>query len=436
MKKALPISIILIIFLITFLSISQRKAPVVAEAFLSYSAPGTYGPNKDSQTISGDLTLKSSGIKLQNTHITGNLYLENIPGGIVQLNNITVDGAVAVISGQAFSLFMKDCNFNSFSITGTEDEVRLVAEGSTAITSLRTQGWVRLEEQHLTGNGFTQISINSSHQVVTSGDIHTINIHAAGAQLSLESGTVDQLTVEDTATNTTITIGENATVMVMVLNATNAHLSRTPDNLSTPEGVTYTIGDNPDNQVPTNRENPVIIYPVKPLTITVGQSATIALAAQPNTAEFTATSANTGVAQISVSASTLTVVGISPGNAKVTLAASHEDYNGASIIFTVTVVLPEAARPSASPSPGEVPSGTAITLSSSTPGSTIHYTTDGSTPTTNSPIYTQNAKPTITSDLTIKAITVKDGMASSVTSVWTYSIQNDQQSEEPTEPEA
>lgn len=435
MKKAIPISIALIICLIAIWSISQRKAPAVTEAFLSYGSPGTYGPNRDSQTITGDLTLKSSGIKLQNTHITGNLYLENIPGGIVQLSNTTVDGTVAVIGGQSFSLFMKDCLINSVSITSTEEEMRLVVEGSTTIYNLRTQGCVRLEEQYLTGNGLHQISINSSHQVVISGDIYTINIHATGAQITLESGTVDHLTVEDTATNTTIMIGEDATVKAMVLNATNCHLSIAPDNLTVAEGVTYTTGDKAE-PTPADIESPIIIYPVRPLTLTVGESATLSLTAQPSSAEFTASSGNTGVAQVSVISSTLTVNGVSPGTARITLAASHPDYSGASIVFTVTVVLPKAAAPFASPSPGEVPSGTAITLSSPTPGSTIHYTIDGSTPTINSPIYNQNAKPTITSDFTIKAIAVKDNMTSSDIAIWTYFVRNEQQPEEPTEPEA
>lgn len=99
------------------------------------------------------------------------------------------------------------------------------------------------------------------------------------------------------------------------------------------------------------------------------------------------------------------------------------------------MVLPQAAQPSASPGPGQVPSGTPITLTTSTPGAIIYYTTDGSTPTLNSRIYSQSTKPTISAVLTIRAMADKDGMAQSDVAVWSYSLQNSQQPEVPRVPQ-
>ena len=71
----------------------------------------------------------------------------------------------------------------------------------------------------------------------------------------------------------------------------------------------------------------------------------------------------------------------------------------------------EAAQPVADPSGGSVPSGTKVILSTSTDGATIHYTTDGSEPTSSSAEYTAPIE--VTAEMTIKAVAVKDGMLDS-----------------------
>jgi hypothetical protein len=84
----------------------------------------------------------------------------------------------------------------------------------------------------------------------------------------------------------------------------------------------------------------------------------------------------------------------------------------------------KVATPTASPAAGAVLSGRAITLSSSTSGAKIYYTTDGSVPTSSSTAYSDSSKPTITGSTTIKAIAVKSGMTDSniLTAAYTIDI--------------
>ena len=78
------------------------------------------------------------------------------------------------------------------------------------------------------------------------------------------------------------------------------------------------------------------------------------------------------------------------------------------------------ATPTFSPAAGTYSEAQNVTISCATSGATIHYTADGSTPTTNSPTYS-SAIP-VNSTTTIKAIAVKSGMNNSSVATATYTI--------------
>jgi uncharacterized protein len=92
--------------------------------------------------------------------------------------------------------------------------------------------------------------------------------------------------------------------------------------------------------------------------------------------------------------------------------------NEGDIVFDSSIVLPVIATPGA----GLVKSGTAVTLATATTGATIHYTLDGSTPTTASTVFAQPI--VINQGTTIKAIAVKASMTNSPVAVLDYIIQD------------
>lgn len=91
------------------------------------------------------------------------------------------------------------------------------------------------------------------------------------------------------------------------------------------------------------------------------------------------------------------------------------------VITSVSVVplTPKVATPTFSPAAGNVEANTEVTISCETEGATIYYTTDGSTPTTES---TTGSSVTITETTTIKAIAVKNGYRDSDVATATYSV--------------
>ncbi|MGB9148401.1 MAG: chitobiase/beta-hexosaminidase C-terminal domain-containing protein [Acidobacteriaceae bacterium] len=94
-------------------------------------------------------------------------------------------------------------------------------------------------------------------------------------------------------------------------------------------------------------------------------------------------------------------------------------------ILALAVVFPNArastvATPTFSPAAGTYTSAQTVTISDSTSGATIYYTTNGSTPTTSSTKYTSAI--TVSSSETVKAIGTKSGYANSSVGSAAYTI--------------
>src|SRR5439155_1612463 len=91
---------------------------------------------------------------------------------------------------------------------------------------------------------------------------------------------------------------------------------------------------------------------------------------------------------------------------------------------TATFTLQQAATPTFSPAPGTYTSSVSVTISDSTAGATIYYTTDGSTPTPGSTPYAGPIP--VTQTTTLRAMAAASGMANSAVASGTYTIQQQQ----------
>ena len=80
----------------------------------------------------------------------------------------------------------------------------------------------------------------------------------------------------------------------------------------------------------------------------------------------------------------------------------------------------QATAPTFSPAPGSYAAAQSVSLSTPTPGAAIRYTTDGSTPTTSSALYSNAIQ--VSATKTIKALTVASGYSNSSVSTGTYTI--------------
>lgn len=104
--------------------------------------------------------------------------------------------------------------------------------------------------------------------------------------------------------------------------------------------------------------------------------------------------------------------------------AGDESYKAQTVSYTLTVAdnRTQVATPTFSPAAGTYSSTQNVTISCATDGATIHYTTDGTTPTDESPSYTDAIS--VSATQTIKAIATKTGLASSEVASASYTISN------------
>jgi galactose oxidase-like protein/chitobiase/beta-hexosaminidase-like protein/glyoxal oxidase-like protein len=123
------------------------------------------------------------------------------------------------------------------------------------------------------------------------------------------------------------------------------------------------------------------------------------------TTPTTASNRYTGAITVSPSR-TLKAIATAPGYSNSAVATAA---------YTISV-----ASPVLSPTPGTYGSTQTVSISDATPGAAIHYTTDGSVPTTSSALYTGPVK--VSANQTIKAIAVASGYGSSPVVTGGYTI--------------
>lgn len=135
---------------------------------------------------------------------------------------------------------------------------------------------------------------------------------------------------------------------------------------------------------------------------------------------FTAVSAPYG--DVLTESYTLSAMGDHLNTSSGTGATITQNANDPAVLYTIafTDTPPTVATPTFSPAGGTYTTSQSVTLSDSTSGATIYYTTNGSAPTTSSSVYSSPIA--VSTSETVKAIAVKSGYTQSAVGSASYTI--------------
>jgi len=174
---------------------------------------------------------------------------------------------------------------------------------------------------------------------------------------------------------------------------------------STVTSATYTI----NNGAPTPTFSPA------PGTYTSAQS--VRINGTPGVPTYYTTDGSTPTTSSTMGTGPITV----SSTETIKAIASGDGYTASNVAIGLYIInQPAAATPTFSPAPGNYTSMPTVTMSSTTPGANIYYTTNGTTPTTASQGY--NGPIVVRSATTFNAIAGESGYASSPVATAAYTL--------------
>ncbi|MFF2092400.1 S-layer homology domain-containing protein [Paenibacillus sp. NPDC058174] len=249
-----------IVILDKALKLKGNDVPVTA-----YDKPGTYGPAQGIEAIDGNVVIKVAGVTLRNLSIKGDLLLgAGIGEGDVFLQGVTVAGTTNVEGGGANSVHFENSVLANIIVDKKNGSIRIVVEdGATTIREIELRSAAKVEYKGAKGSGIKTVTLSKllpvGSEVVLTGAFETVDILSQSIRISIPEGSVQQLHVAPLAANTNLTLGKDASIVDLVLdaltkvagqgkighaaiNADGTSLENKPATLKIKDGITATVG--------------------------------------------------------------------------------------------------------------------------------------------------------------------------------------------------
>ena len=242
-------------------------------------ALGTLVNKPGTHTLSdvyGNVTISSTGTTLKDTTIGGDLYITGgLDLGDVELENVRVLGKIIVAGGGEShsgedSIILRNVEADSLLVDSIADQfVSLRTEGNTTIDNAELRSDAFIQDRTRPGQGLMNITLDSADPAASftlSGNLENVLNKTPGSTLNVAMGTVDTLTVDEKARESTLNLDVNSTVLSLNLdtaanvsgigdiaklqvNAAGSTVEMLPDTIAIRPGLTASIAGEPMNAV-------------------------------------------------------------------------------------------------------------------------------------------------------------------------------------------
>lgn len=223
----------------------------------------------------GNVTITSSGVTLKDTVVAGNLYVTaGVELGDVVLENVKVLGEIVVSGGGVSeagedSVILRNVDAPKLVVDNIKNQqvsLRVEGDGLIQQASVRTDAF--LADNTPAGHGIGEIELNGENglELKLAGNIKNVVNRTPESALSISSGRVDTITVDEKAVDSTLEISSDAEadhvnldvgttvtgdgdIGDLVVNAPGSNVSMLPDQIVIRPGDTANIdGENMDSE--------------------------------------------------------------------------------------------------------------------------------------------------------------------------------------------
>ena len=223
----------------------------------------------------GNVTITSSGVTLKDTVVAGNLYVTaGVELGDVVLENVKVLGEIVVSGGGVSeagedSVILRNVDAPKLVVDNIKNQqvsLRVEGDGLIQQASVRTDAF--LADNTPAGHGIGEIELNGENglELKLAGNIKNVVNRTPESALSISSGRVDTITVDEKAVDSTLEISSGAEadhvnldvgttvtgdgdIGDLVVNAPGSNVSMLPDQIVIQPGDTANIdGENMDSE--------------------------------------------------------------------------------------------------------------------------------------------------------------------------------------------
>ena len=223
----------------------------------------------------GNVTITSSGVTLKDTVVAGNLYVTaGVELGDVVLENVKVLGEIVVSGGGVSeagedSVILRNVDAPKLVVDNIKNQqvsLRVEGDGLIQQASVRTDAF--LADNSPAGHGIGEIELNGENglELKLAGNIKNVVNRTPESALSISSGRVDTITVDEKAVDSTLEISSGAEadhvnldvgttvtgdgdIGDLVVNAPGSNVSMLPDQIVIRPGDTANIdGENMDSE--------------------------------------------------------------------------------------------------------------------------------------------------------------------------------------------
>ena len=254
-------------------SITRGEAAVIL--LNAVGTPVSRPGNTTLGDVWGNVTITSSGVTLKDTVVAGNLYVTaGVELGDVVLENVKVLGEIVVSGGGVSeagedSVILRNVDAPKLVVDNIKNQqvsLRVEGDGLIQQASVRTDAF--LADNTPAGHGIGEIELNGENglELKLAGNIKNVVNRTPESALSISSGRVDTITVDEKAVDSTLEISSGAEVDHvnldvgttvtgdgdigdLVVNAPGSNVSMLPDQIVIRPGDTANIdGENMDSE--------------------------------------------------------------------------------------------------------------------------------------------------------------------------------------------